>query len=375
MTDTTLTILATTDLHGLYYGGHITPRPGAGNIARVREFVLHTRHLRPDTIVLDAGDFMGGGIAAHWSNHVGLRSPHIPALMANSIPYDAMTPGNHDLDTGSAIISRYAAELAAPLLACNVRGIREISPYTIVRRGDLSIAVIGVATTETPLHLHPQARFIPPAQAIREIVCEVNTHHRPDLTVGLFHTGPEESAAIAREVAGLNIIFCGHVHSDIGIIRTGTTHIINPGPYGLRIARADVTPGHPHPDIHADIIDLPEVQPVPMPEAIARFGRQPVTSGPASLDTLVRNAHLHAYPEAQPEITPSGIMLAAPITLAETFSHLPYDDHILLLAPDETHPHPSSMTTYLHSSTGDLRLPAAIDPRPLRCHLCPKYYP
>jgi len=38
-----------------------------------------------------------------------------------------------------------------------------------------------------------------------------------------------------------------------------------------------------------------------MPEAIAAFGRQPVTSGPASLDTLVRTAHLHAYPEAQPE--------------------------------------------------------------------------
>jgi len=60
--------------------------------------------------------------------------------------------------------------------------------------------------------------------------------------------------------------------------------------------------------------------------------------------------------------------------MAETFRHLPYDDHIMLLAPDETHPHPTSMTTYLHSSSGDSRLPAAIDPSPLRCHLCPKYY-
>lgn len=374
MTDTTLTILATTDLHGLYYGGHITPRPGAGNIARVREFVMHTRHARPDTIVLDAGDFMGGGIAAHWSNHVGLSSPHIPALMANGIPYDAMTPGNHDLDTGEAIVSRYAAELTAPLIACNVRGIPCLSPYTIIRRGDLRIAVIGVATTETPLFLHSGARFIPAVQAVRESISEINSLHRPDLTVGLFHIGPEESVAIARQSPGLDIIFCGHVHSDIGITRTGTTLIINPGPYGLRIARAEVTLGHPHPGIHADIIDLPDLLPDPMPEAIAAFGRQPVTSGPASLDTLVRTAHLHAYPEAQPEITPSGIMLPVPITMAETFRHLPYDDHILLLAPDETHPHPTSMTTYLHSSSGDSRLPAAIDPRPLRCHLCPKYY-
>ena len=364
-----VTILATTDLHGLYFDGHITPRSGTGTLARIREFVTSVRQNDPAAILLDAGDFMGGGIASHWSNHVARTSPHIPASMANETGYDAMCPGNHDLDIPPETFGRCACQLNAPVVACNIKGIDSITPYTIIRRGDIRVAVIGSVTAEASLLMLPGARRIPQTEAISNTVSEIRQRHHPDLIVGLFHDGPEECRAMAHEVAGIDVIFCGHVHSDIGVFDEGDTVIVNPGPYGLRMARADISitaDGH---RTETSVIDLPVVKAPPMPREIREFGDTIITDRPASIDELVRLALLQAFPDALPVIEESGISTTSPLTIAETFRHLPYDDHILRLIDPASPNQPISVTTYLHSHLYPHLTPTQTSPKPLRCYL------
>ncbi len=343
-----VTILATTDLHGLYFDGHITPRSGTGTLARIREFVTSVRQNDPAAILLDAGHF---------------------ASMANETGYDAMCPGNHDLDIPPETFGRYACQLNAPVVACNIKGIDSITPYTIIRRGDIRVAVIGSVTAEASLLMLPGARRIPQTEAISNTVSEIRQRHHPDLIVGLFHDGPEECRAMAHEVAGIDVIFCGHVHSDIGVFDEGDTVIVNPGPYGLRMARADISitaDGH---RTETSVIDLPVVKAPPMPREIREFGDTIITDRPASIDELVRLALLQAFPDALPVIEESGISTTSPLTIAETFRHLPYDDHILRLIDPASPNQPISVTTYLHSHLYPHLTPTQTSPKPLRCYL------
>ncbi|MDE6418552.1 MAG: metallophosphoesterase, partial [Duncaniella sp.] len=92
-------IIATTDLHGLFYDGQYTPRP-AGTLAGVRDFVSDALRSDPSipSFMVDAGDFAGGGIAVWDEVYIHDRSMELIAdELSAPMLYDAMVPGNHDL--------------------------------------------------------------------------------------------------------------------------------------------------------------------------------------------------------------------------------------------------------------------------------------
>ncbi|MCM1522568.1 MAG: metallophosphoesterase [Muribaculaceae bacterium] len=359
----TVSIIATTDLHGLYFKGQQTPRPDLGSLARLRMYLKSI--LKPD-ILLDAGDFMGGGLPAYASNHIFINEPHIPALEANNVGYDAFAPGNHDLDAGPDAFMRYSSTLTAPLLAANISGVENVRPWTVIERVGRKIAIIGLVTTESPLFGWSSAHLHPLIESASKAMEEIKSFHSPDLIIGLFHEGPEESLKIDSVVDGFDLIISGHVHSAKGITQGRRAIIVNPGAYGRAIAKVTATfSPSGKPLIEASIEELPLVEPPQMPTHIERLGQTVISENEIWSHELIRQAYLRVFHGSKPLIASKDRLLPEQLTLADTFRYLPYDDYILLL-PDGTSVTPHDLQTLFPT------LPTVnpqVSPHPLRSYL------
>jgi sulfur-oxidizing protein SoxB len=114
-------------------------------------------------------------------------------------------------------------------------------PYVIKTLGARRVAIIGQAFPYTPI-ANPH-RFIPDwtfgiqAEALQELVDDIEASEKPDAIVLLSHNGMDVDLKLAREVGGIDAILGGHTHD--GIPRPiqvtnsrGTTLVTNAGSNG-----------------------------------------------------------------------------------------------------------------------------------------------
>lgn len=263
-----LTIIATSDVHGNFFPyNFITSRPWAGSLARVSSYVDAVRQQRgrENVLLLDNGDFLQGQPTVYYYNYVDTAAPHIAALAYKALGYDAATIGNHDIETGHDVYDRWVEECSPmPVLGANVTdtstGRPYFRPYQIFERAGRRIAVIGLTTPAVPAWLPPQLwsgmRFDDMEQSAREWVAHVREKERPDLIVGLFHSGADpsrdtagfsENAAleVARNVAGFDAVVFGHDHRrHEGVVENcegKQVVVLNPSCNARAVARIDVT--------------------------------------------------------------------------------------------------------------------------------------
>jgi len=223
-----LNIYVTTDLHGMLLPfdnteGKTTDRSLA-NLAGLVE-----SEGSENIILLDNGDIIQGDPLAYYYNYVDTTRVHVVADILNHLGYDAATAGNHDIEAGHAVYDRLRREYNFPMLAANAVDTRTgkpyFEPYTIIRRKGLKIIVFGLITPSVPNWL-PESlyygiRFEEMVKTAR-MWMPVMQKENPDLIVGLFHSGIGEddekgddensSMAVAINVPGFDLIFCGHDH-------------------------------------------------------------------------------------------------------------------------------------------------------------------
>lgn len=148
-------------MHGNFFPyDFIRLAPSGGSLARVASRVKALRDsLGSDRVILlDNGDILQGQPTAYYYNFIDTASTHIAAGMLKFIGYDAETIGNHDVETGHAVYDRYRTELGdIPLLAANVIDVKSgdpyFTPYTVIRRDGIKIAVLGLLTPAIPAWL------------------------------------------------------------------------------------------------------------------------------------------------------------------------------------------------------------------------------
>ena len=155
-------IYSTNDLHGrffdsLYNNSNVNPY----SLANVSAYIKERRELKgPDKIVLlDIGDNLQGDNSVFYYNFVDTASPHIFSKVFNYIGYDAVVVGNHDIEAGHPVYDKLKKELKAPYLAANAidekTGGSYFKPYTILNKGGIKIAVIGMTNPNIPKWLSP----------------------------------------------------------------------------------------------------------------------------------------------------------------------------------------------------------------------------
>lgn len=222
-----LNIYVTTDLHGMLLPFDNTEGKATDHsLANIAGLV--DSEGSDNIILLDNGDIIQGDPLAYYYNFVDTTREHVVADILNHLNYDAATAGNHDIEAGHAVYDRLRREYDFPMLAANAIDITTgkpyFEPYTVLRRKGMKIIVFGLITPSVPNwlpeSLYHGIRFDDMVKTARKWM-PVMQKENPDLIIGLFHSGigdnekgddENSSMAVAINVPGFDLIFCGHDH-------------------------------------------------------------------------------------------------------------------------------------------------------------------
>jgi 2',3'-cyclic-nucleotide 2'-phosphodiesterase / 3'-nucleotidase len=263
-----ISILETTDVHGVILPyDFIEKETLNASMASSFTYIRQLREEKDAMFLLDNGDNLQGQPEVYYYNFIDTISPHFLADVMNYMVYDAGTVGNHDVEAGHAVYDRLVKDYNFPLLAANAVDIKTgkpyFKPYQIIEREGIKIAVIGLITpaipTWLPQELYAGIEFKDMVETAK-LWMPVILNEKPDLVVGLFHSGWDRSrdeaqrsdpmnengsVAVAWNVPGFDIIFNGHDHriaNEKFVNSAGdTVLILNGGSRSEKLAEADIT--------------------------------------------------------------------------------------------------------------------------------------
>ena len=235
-----------------------------GGFARTNTLIKEQRAKNPDTLVIDGGDFSMGTLI-----QTVFESQAAELRLLGYMGCDVTTFGNHEYDfrsKGLANMLTSATGSGDPLPAlvvCNVdwdameaAGLTEgqqrlkdafacadVRDYTIVQKGDVRIAVVGVFGKDA-LACAPtcELKFKDPIEAVKATVARIKATEDPDMLVCVSHSGTWEDAKksedelLAKAVPELDLILSGHTHTEIQQpICHGSTYVVSCGEYGRNL--------------------------------------------------------------------------------------------------------------------------------------------
>jgi 2',3'-cyclic-nucleotide 2'-phosphodiesterase/3'-nucleotidase len=276
----------------------------------------------------------------------------------NYMGYDAGTVGNHDVEAGHRVYDRMVKEDKFPLLAANAVDIKTgkpyFKPYQIINKDGIKIAVFGMVTPSIPNWLPPELysgiEFKDMVETAKKWMPAILSE-KPDLVVGLFHSGWDRSealpgktnsesengsAAVAYNVPGFDIIFNGHDHklaNEKFVNSAGDTILIlNGGSRSEKLAEADILftgkkkNGKPEMKISGKLINVSDYKPdpvfislfAPQSEKIDTYVNRVIGNSSATITS--RDAYfgscafIDMIHEIQLEITHADISFAAPLS-------------------------------------------------------------
>lgn len=123
---------------------------GAADLAAYK---AHLEDEGYDVILVDAGDFVQGGVIGT------LSDGEYPMQIMNELGYDVAVPGNHEFDYGMDTFFKLTGEAEFPYLSVNFTDLRTdekpFQAYTIIDAEQYRIAFVGLTTPETPTSSRP----------------------------------------------------------------------------------------------------------------------------------------------------------------------------------------------------------------------------
>ncbi|HEX7493487.1 MAG TPA: bifunctional UDP-sugar hydrolase/5'-nucleotidase [Bacteroidales bacterium] len=354
-----ITIFETTDIHGVILPYDFIEKQKLNvSLASSFNYIEKIRKEKNATILLDNGDNLQGQPEVYYYNFIDTVAPHFLAEVMNYMGYDAGTVGNHDIETGHSVYDRLVKEYNFPLLAANAINIKTgkpyFKPYQIIEKEGIKIAVLGLITPAIPNWLPPQLysgiEFKDMVETAK-IWMPVILKEKPDLVVGLFHSGWDRSAgrvqnndhlsengsaAVAVNVPGFDIIFNGHDHEVVNekfVNITGDTILIlDGGSRSQKLAEADITfssrkiHGRRQKKISGQILNVADFQPDPeftakfKPEykLIDEYVNRVIANSSATITSrdayFGSSAFIDMIHKIQLEITGADISFAAPLS-------------------------------------------------------------
>jgi 2',3'-cyclic-nucleotide 2'-phosphodiesterase/3'-nucleotidase len=258
----TVTLLATTDLHGhVFPEDDETGRPAALGLAKIATLVARERATHPNVLLFDCGDTTQGTALAYLAARMYTRRPNPVIAGMNAAGYDAMAIGNHDFNFGLAHLAKIRREARFPLLGANVVSTgagpgEPFEPYVIrkvagVRVGVVGVVTPGVARGELPENYHGY-EFRPIVKTVKQVAAGLRP--RVDLLVVLAHSGLGHDTApapsgqfddnsmwdVAEKVPGVDVILFGHTHREVPEMIINGVLLAQPKLWGQSLAEAEI---------------------------------------------------------------------------------------------------------------------------------------
>ena len=216
----TLHIVTTGDVHGSWFDEpYVEGNATRTSLMSVSAWVdsLRTAAGRNNVLLLDAGDCLQGDNAAYYYNYVDTTGEHLFSRLVAYMGYDAVTVGNHDVETGHPVYDKITAQLAAhkiPFFGGNAvrndNGEPYFPVYKVFRRGGMKVAVLGFTNPNMKAWLAEPIwsgmEFVSLIPCVQEWVDRVRAKERPDLVVVLVHSGTGNGDGEILESQGLDLL-------------------------------------------------------------------------------------------------------------------------------------------------------------------------
>lgn len=224
----TVTIYYTTDMHGRV----ISDEDAIG-----LDVITSLYKSTPDSLLVDAGDFLHGSPTATLTEGADIIS-----LMKKS-GYFAAAVGNHEFSFGKQTLINCLSEAKTGsklnILSANIQnsnGDPFIDGTAITNVAGLKVGMFGLTTLDTALQSASDAveglNFTDPIEAAKQSVEKLKSE-KCDIIIALTHLGSDpkttvKSADIANNVDGIDAIIDGHSHvllddkiNDIPVVSAG----------------------------------------------------------------------------------------------------------------------------------------------------------
>ena len=242
----------------------------AGGFAKLKTLINEHKKVKPDTLVLDGGDFSMGTLiqTVYDTEAAELR-------MLGQIGCDVTTLGNHEFDYQSKGLAdmlnaaKNSGDTVPSLVLCNVdwdameeAGLSEgqkqiqsafekyqVKDYVVVQKGNIKIAVLGVFGKDA-LVCAPTCELVwkDPVKAAKQTVEKIKKKEKVDMIACVSHSGTwddadkSEDEILAKEVPDIDLIISGHTHSQLDKpIQHGNTYIVSCGEYGKNLGTISMT--------------------------------------------------------------------------------------------------------------------------------------
>ncbi len=231
----TLTIIATSDLHGAIFPSEYHERDQISplGLARISTAIKKYRQ-DGEVLLLDNGDaFQGSPLLMYYHDHPD-DFPNPMAQAFNYLDYDFINLGNHDFNYGPKRLQTFIKENKAPILTHNItyRG-KNLGQSQIIERMGKKIALVGVCTDyipnwERPEHIKDMA-FKDAFQAMNDEVKRLADD--ADYVIGMYHggferdlktgeetetlTGENQGYEMSQKIDELDLLITGHQHRSI----------------------------------------------------------------------------------------------------------------------------------------------------------------
>ena len=246
----TLHLLTTNDVHGRWFDSTYVQKGTRQSLMAVNYYVdsIRTADGAENVMLIDAGDCLQGDNASYYYNYVDTKSEHLFSRLVSYMKYDAITVGNHDVETGHAVYDKVARELnrhGIPFLGGNAirndNGKPYFQLYKTFRRAGLKVLVLGYTNANNPAWMDESLwsgmHFESLIPKVQEDVDRITAKEKPQVVIVSVHSATGDGNGKVLEAQGLDLfntlkgvdfVVCSHDHreftesnGDIAIINTG----------------------------------------------------------------------------------------------------------------------------------------------------------
>lgn len=384
-----LVLLYTTDVHGACLPFDFKQnKPARTSLANVCTYVNQQRAENPEAIMLfDTGDYLQGQPSIYYYNFIDTLSGHIVPRVYNFMQYDAVGVGNHDIEPGESVYyDRLPSQFEMPVLCANAidqrTGKPMFTPYTVINRQGIKIAVLGMITPHIhawlPKNLWPNLEFEDMVECAQKWVPIIQEKENPDLLIGLFHSGGDyttdgndldtpfnENGAVpaAIKVPGFDIVLCGHDHQPrefkVANVAGDSVIILDAQTQAAKVGRADISlhleNGKYQKRITSSLVDMRDYAPdslfcstfqsvidtvnayvdAPLGELTAPLLGEPSLYGPSEFQDFIHEVQLSATGadiSFAAVLAPHDVVPDGSITMRQLFTLYKYENQLFTLS-------------------------------------------
>jgi len=284
-----LKILSTSDVHGFFYPTNYSQRKDRQPYGWLKAATVIRRlqaQAGPDDIILtiENGDWIEGSSFASYLATVAPNQAKLLSKLPQALHYDAAVLGNHEFNYGLDYLRTCFADRNYPLLGANIDGAKAQgivdSPYQIIEKRGVKIAILGLTTAYVPVWESAQhltgltfqsalataQHWVPILQQRADVV--VVAYHggfEADLVSGEpteRQTGENEGYQLLTQVPGIDALITGHQHRQIAGVYHGVP-TTQPGDKALAVGEIDLTLNEDFEVVHRQARLLPTAPETP----------------------------------------------------------------------------------------------------------------